>query len=445
MSSFQGLFYFHATMSIADLYDLFTASSGICTDTRKITEGNLFFALKGANFDGNRFAQQALDAGASYAVVDDPKWEGHGQMVVVSDALCSLQDLATYHRQQFDIPLLAITGSNGKTTTKELISRVMESHYPVHYTKGNFNNHIGVPLTLLAMPYGTEVAVIEMGANHQKEIAGLCQIARPTHGIITNIGKAHLEGFGGIEGVKKGKGELFDYLAQHRGLAFINRDEAFLTEMAEAVSVKLFYERNQRPGLFQFQLLDDENFLQLAFKDYEDKETVIRSQLTGAYNFHNIMAAVAIGVYFKVPADRIKSAVESYIPKNNRSQLLEWQGNQVILDAYNANPSSMEHALRNLQRKPGTDKLAILGDMLELGEVSPVEHLQIANLAKEVTPNTILVGKEFKAAAEQLQLRHFDSALALQPWLHKQNYSAKLILIKGSRGIGLERILLEGA
>ncbi len=441
MSSFQGLFYFHSTMSIADLYDLFRASTGVCTDTRMIADGNLFFALKGANFDGNRFAQQALDAGANYAVVDDPKWEGHAQMVVVSDVLSSLQDLATYHRQQFDIPLLAITGSNGKTTTKELISRVMDSHYPVHYTKGNFNNHIGVPLTLLAMPLGTEMAVIEMGANHQKEIAALCQIARPTHGIITNIGKAHLEGFGGIEGVKKGKGELYDYLAQHRGLAFINRDEAFLTDMAQAVAVKLFYQRTQRPGLFQFQLLDDDNFLQLAFKDYDGRETVIRSQLTGAYNFHNIMAAVAIGVYFKVPADRIKSAVESYIPKNNRSQLLEWHGNQVILDAYNANPSSMEHALRNLERKPAADKLAILGDMLELGEVSPAEHLQIATLAKSVTPNLILVGKEFKAAAEQLQLQHFEGALDLRPWLHEQNYQDKLILIKGSRGIGLERIL----
>lgn len=441
MSSFQGLFYFHSTMSIADLYDLFTASTGIGTDTRKIAEGNLFFALKGANFDGNRFAQQALDAGANYAVVDDPKWEGHRQMVVVSDVLSSLQELATYHRQQFDIPLLAITGSNGKTTTKELISRVMESQYPVHYTRGNFNNHIGVPLTLLAMPLGTEMAVIEMGANHQQEIAALCQIARPTHGIITNIGKAHLEGFGGIEGVKKGKGELFDYLAQHRGLAFINRDEAFLTDMAKEVAVKLFYECTQRPGLFQFQLLDDDNFLQLAFQDYEGRETVIRSQLTGAYNFHNIMAAVAIGVYFKVPADRIKMAVESYLPQNNRSQLLEWQGNQVILDAYNANPSSMEHALRNLQRKPATDKLAILGDMLELGEVSPAEHLQIATLATSVTPNLILVGKEFKAAAAQLQLPHFDGALDLRPWLQEQNYKGKLILIKGSRGIGLERIL----
>ncbi|MBX2877457.1 MAG: UDP-N-acetylmuramoyl-tripeptide--D-alanyl-D-alanine ligase [Saprospiraceae bacterium] len=431
-------------MSIADLYDLFRAATGVCTDTRQIKDGNLFFALKGANFDGNRFAQQALDAGANYAVVDDAKWEGHAQMVVVSDVLSSLQDLATYHRQQFDIPLLAITGSNGKTTTKELISRVMESHYPVHYTQGNFNNHIGVPLTLLAMPLGTEMAVIEMGANHQKEIAALCQIARPTHGIITNIGKAHLEGFGGIEGVKKGKGELFDYLAQHRGLAFINRDEAHLSEMASDISVKLFYERKQSPGLFQFQLLDDENFLQLAFKDYDHKETVIRSQLTGAYNLHNIMAAVAIGVYFKVPADRIKSAVEGYIPQNNRSQLMEWQGNQVILDAYNANPSSMEHALRNLQRKPAADKLAILGDMLELGEVSPAEHLQIATLATEVSPNIILVGKEFKAAAEQLQLRHFDGALALRPWLHEQKLEGKLILIKGSRGIGLERILDKG-
>jgi len=430
-------------MSIADLYDLFRASTGVCTDTRQIAQGNLFFALKGANFDGNKFAQKALDAGAAYAVVDAPQWEGHALMVVVNDVLSSLQDLATYHRQQFDIPLIAITGSNGKTTTKELISRVMESHYPVHYTKGNFNNHIGVPLTLLDMPYGTEVAVIEMGANHQGEIADLCRIARPTHGIITNVGKAHLEGFGGFEGVKKGKGELYAYLTQHRGLAFINKDEAHLSEMAENLSVKLFYQRKQQPGLFQFQLLDDQEFLHLAFKDYDQQETVIKSQLSGAYNLHNIMAAVAIGVYFKVPADRIKSAVESYVPKNNRSQLMDWQGNKVILDAYNANPSSMEHALYNLQRKTEIDKMAILGDMLELGEVSPEEHRKMAILAQSVTPTLILVGEEFRTVAEELDIQHFDNALSLRPWFQTQDFKGKLILIKGSRGIGLERILAE--
>lgn len=441
MFSFQGLFYFHRTMSIADLYDLFQASTGVCTDTRQIAAGNLFFALKGGNFDGNQFAQQALDAGASYAVVDDPRLEGQALMVLVNDALSALQDLATYHRQQFDIPLLAITGSNGKTTTKELISLVLGSHYPVHFTKGNFNNHIGVPLTLLEMAWGTEVAVIEMGANHQREIAALCQIARPTHGIITNIGKAHLEGFGGIEGVKKGKGELFDYLAQHRGLAFINRNEAHLTQMATHLPVKLFYERKPEPGLFQFQLLDDQGYLELAFKDYDQQETIITSQLTGAYNFHNIMAAVAIGVYFKVPAARIKAAIESYLPQNNRSQLMAWHGNTIILDAYNANPSSMEFALRNLEQKPGEDKMAILGDMLELGEVSPEEHLKMAQLAVEITSNIVLVGKEFKAAAAQLGVRHFEDAMSLRPWLLEQGYSGKLILIKGSRGIGLERIL----
>ncbi len=427
-------------MSIAELYTLFRQSTGLSTDTRRIEEGNLFFALKGDNFNGNRFALQALDAGASYAIVDDPSLAEHTQLIQVNDVLSCLQDLATYHRQQFDIPLIAITGSNGKTTTKELISLVLESHYPVHYTKGNFNNHIGVPLTLLAMPMETEVAVIEMGANHQGEIADLCRIARPTHGLITNVGKAHLEGFGGFEGVKIGKGELYAYLAQHNGLAFINKNEPHLTEMAVQVKTKLFYEKRQQPELFSIQLLDDRNFLALAFKDYAGRETAVYSQLIGAYNFHNLMAAVTLGVYFKVPSERIKAAIETYLPKNNRSQLMEWEGNTVILDAYNANPTSMEHALLNLQQQKEENKVAILGDMLELGITSPQEHLRIAEMAYQITPQLVLVGQEFEPAAQQLGIQHFMGVSSLRAWFQQQAYDHQLILIKGSRGIGLERI-----
>lgn len=427
-------------MSIAELYTLFRQSTGLSTDTRRIDEGNLFFALKGDNFDGNGFALKALAAGASHAVVDDPDLGDHAQLIQVNDVLSCLQDLATYHRQQFDIPLIAITGSNGKTTTKELIALVLESHYPVHYTKGNFNNHIGVPLTLLAMPMGTEVAVIEMGANHQGEIADLCRIARPTHGLITNVGKAHLEGFGGFEGVKIGKGELYAYLAQHNGLAFINRDEPHLTEMAVEVKTKLFYEKRQQPGLFRIQLLDDSNFLALAFQDYEGQETVIQSKLMGAYNFHNIMTAVALGVYFKVPSERIKTAVEAYLPKNNRSQLMEWEGNTIILDAYNANPTSMEHALLNLKWQKGEGKVAILGDMLELGTTSPAEHLRIAEIAQQITPQLVLIGQEFERAAQQLEITHFLHVTELKPWFMQQAYQNQLILVKGSRGMGLERL-----
>lgn len=427
-------------MSIAELYTLFRQSTGLSTDTRRIEEGNLFFALKGDNFNGNRFALQALDAGASYAIVDDPSLAEHTQLIQVNDVLSCLQDLATYHRQQFDIPLIAITGSNGKTTTKELISLVLESHYPVHYTKGNFNNHIGVPLTLLAMPMETEVAVIEMGANHQGEIADLCRIARPTHGLITNVGKAHLEGFGGFEGVKIGKGELYAYLAQHNGLAFINKNEPHLTEMAVQVKTKLFYEKRQQPELFSIQLLDDRNFLALAFKDYAGRETAVYSQLIGAYNFHNLMAAVTLGVYFKVPSERIKAAIETYLPKNNRSQLMEWEGNTVILDAYNANPTSMEHALLNLQLQKEENKVAILGDMLELGITSPQEHLRIAEMAYQITPQLVLVGQEFEPAAQQLGIQHFMGVNSLRAWFQQQAYDHQLILIKGSRGIGLERI-----
>lgn len=427
-------------MSIAELYTLFRQSTGLSTDTRRIDQGNLFFALKGDNFNGNGFALKALDAGASYAVVDDPNLGEHAQLILVKDVLSCLQDLATYHRQQFDIPLIAITGSNGKTTTKELIALVLESHYPVHYTKGNFNNHIGVPLSLLAMPMETEVAVIEMGANHQGEIADLCRIARPTHGLITNVGKAHLEGFGGFEGVKIGKGELYAYLAQHNGLAFINKDEPHLTEMAAEVKTTLFYEKRQQPGLFSIQLLDDSSFLALAFQDYEGRETVIESQLIGAYNFHNIMAAVTLGVYFKVPSGRIKTAVEAYLPRNNRSQLMQWESNTVILDAYNANPTSMEHALLNLKSQKEEGKVAILGDMLELGTSSPAEHLRIAEIAQQITPQLVLIGQEFEPAAQQLEITHFLDVTELKPWFMKQAYQNQLILLKGSRGMGLERL-----
>ncbi|GJM34313.1 MAG: UDP-N-acetylmuramoyl-tripeptide--D-alanyl-D-alanine ligase [Saprospiraceae bacterium] len=432
--------------TIEELYDIFLKYPGICTDTRKLQQGDLFFALKGDRFNGNLFAKTALDAGAAFAIIDDPTLADEPGMIWVDDTLKCLQDLAHHHRSQLDIPIIALTGSNGKTTTKELMAVVMGSHYPLQYTKGNLNNHIGVPLSLLSIGPDAEVAIIEMGANHQGEIDALCRIAAPTHGLVTNIGKAHLEGFGGEEGVRKGKSELFRYLEETGGVAFVNLSEPHLLALSEGVNKRIFYKqdevcRNTGP-FYAVRLVEANPFVVAEFLGENSQPLQINSELIGQYNFSNIMTAIVIGWYFKVPGDQIKSAIESYVPANNRSQLLHLGSNTLILDAYNANPSSMQQALMALKVMKGEKKMAILGDMLELGQESENAHQEIAQLANELLlVNLVLVGPHFAEIAHTLNLKHFEDATALGTWFQEQVFEDTLILLKGSRGMALEKIL----
>ncbi|GAB5551485.1 MAG: UDP-N-acetylmuramoyl-tripeptide--D-alanyl-D-alanine ligase [Saprospiraceae bacterium] len=438
-------------MNTAELYHHYlSAQQCISTDSRQIKPGCLFFALKGDNFDGNQFAARAIDEGAVLAIIDDPSVHlANGKTILVNNVLETLQTLATHHRRQFHIPIIGITGSNGKTTTKELIAGVLKTHYQTHFTRGNYNNHIGVPLTLLEMPLDTEVAVIEMGANHQGEIDLLSRIAEPSHGIITNIGKAHLEGFGGIEGVKKGKSELYRFLGENRGTVFINRDAAFLTELAAPVANQIFYFQTKNPSLkepgYETVLLEDKPFLKVGYLDKDATLVDANTYLFGMHNFQNIMTAISIGKYFKVPAGKIKYALENYIPSDNRSQLMDWENdNKILLDAYNANPSSMEASLRLFASQiENRTPLAILGDMLELGKDAAQEHLNIASLAVELLgpDHVVLVGPLFKDAAKQFNLLHFSNTPASKQWFDAQNWSAHYFLLKGSRGIGLEKLL----
>lgn len=433
-------------METQKLYELYLGLPKVAIDSRRVEGGGLFFAIKGERFDGNQFAAAALAAGAAYAVVDNPEVAQGERYILVNDSLAALQDLARHHRRQFFIPVIGITGSNGKTTTKELAAAVLGSHYRLHFTQGNLNNHIGVPLTLLAMPADIEVAIIEMGANHQGEIDFLSRIAEPSHGLITNIGKAHLEGFGGIEGVKKGKSELYRFLAETDGMAFINRDERFLEALAAPVEKKVFYRRSEKPSLaerdFEVKLLDTKPFVRVAFIDKEGKEYQADSRLIGAYNFGNIMTAIALGKYFKVPCEKIVRAIEAYIPGNMRSQILERGGNTFVLDAYNANPTSMREAILTFAAMDSPRKIAILGHMLELGEDSQPEHERIAELAaQQGFDDAVFVGPLFEAAARTAGFRHFASVEELKQWFNAQQFQGCHFLIKGSRGIRLEEVL----
>lgn len=433
-------------VSLEKLYAIYQQHPVVCTDTRRLTPGCLFFALKGDNFDGNRFAAKAIESGAAYAVADDPALGDMERCLVVDDVLTTLQQLATLHRRQFDIPLIAIGGSNGKTTTKELVSAVLGSHYPCHYTQGNLNNHIGVPLTLLAMPADTEVAVIEMGTNQPGDIDLLCRVALPTHGLLTNIGKEHLEGFGDLQGVKKAEGELFRYLARHHGCVFINTAEKYLSAMARSNRIKVFYSASEtlkpQDSIIDIRLVTETPFVRVAFLSEENEPVEIQSQLIGRHNFHNIMTAVALGVYFKVPSSKIKSALEAYRPANNRSQLLKYGSNTILLDAYNANPSSMQAALETLCAVKAPAKVAIIGDMLELGEHSRQEHEQILRFAAACRfDRLVVVGPEFGAChPEKFKAIHFPDAPAAKEWLATQIPQNTFILVKASRGIQLERV-----
>jgi len=424
---------------IEDIYNIYQRHPSIQTDTRKLKAGDIFFALKGPNFNGNAFAKQAIDIGAAYVVIDEKEYEIPGKTFLVPDVLLALQQLALHHRKQFDFPFIAITGSNGKTTTKELIHAVLSSKFKTYTTEGNLNNHIGVPLTILKIKPDAQMAVIEMGANHLKEIAGYCQIALPTHGLITNCGKAHLEGFGSEEGVKKGKGELFDYLRTlTHGFAFVMWDYDYLQEMSKGISGIIKYGTKDNDHVIG-KILPNENFLKVQITQGLD-DGIISTQLVGEYNLPNVLAAVTIGKFFEVPEGKIKAAIENYTPSNSRSQLIEKDSNKIILDAYNANPSSMKLAIENFARKNSENKILMLGAMAELGKQSLQEHQEIIDLIKKYSwKEVVLVGGDF------LKLSHpflsFENSLQAKEWFSKQQFQNSYILVKGSRSLQMEKIL----
>ncbi|MDR1592906.1 MAG: UDP-N-acetylmuramoyl-tripeptide--D-alanyl-D-alanine ligase [Prevotellaceae bacterium] len=426
-------------MNIKELYAIFRDYPVVCTDSRKILPDSIFFALKGENFDGNRFVKQALDSGCAFAVSDDPDNEGTDGCIIVENVLKTLHDLAEYHRLEFDIPVLAITGTNGKTTTKELINAVLSKKYTTIYTAGNFNNHIGAPLTLLNINEKTEIAIVEMGANHLGEIATLCEIAHPTIGLITNIGKAHLEGFGSEEGVRKAKGELYDYVEKSRGVIFYNSDDAILKTMAKTTQNTILVEYGKT---IMDAKIDSDSFF-LGFST-ATPELTVKTCLAGEYNLNNTLAAIAAGKYFDVPDADIVAALAEYKPNINRSQLVKTASNTVIMDAYNANPSSMEAAINNFARLDAENKLLILGDMLELGNDSLAEHRRITEIIKShglwKKGKVILIGHTFSLLNEEVALS-FPTGSEVEEYLKTQNINSHLILVKGSRGIGLETLL----
>lgn len=431
-------------MSIEELYRLYLKHPIINTDTRKISPGSIFFALKGEKFDANTFASKAIEAGAAYAVIDNANYRANSQCILVDNVLAALQDLARYHRQQLNIPVVGLTGSNGKTTTKELINAVLSQHFNTYATQGNLNNHIGVPLSILAIRPEHEMAVIEMGANHQKEIELLCTISQPSHGLITNIGKAHLEGFGGVEGIKKGKGELYDFLQATNGTTFVNSNSTALMEMQEVRHLKQVVFYGDHPAaLISGEVLDNSPYLELVWKNNKTFESYrVKTQLTGAYNFDNILAAISIGSWFNLSAHEINQGVEGYQPKNNRSQLVTTATNTLICDYYNANPSSMVVAIENLDKLKADKKVIILGDMFEMGEDAPAEHKAILEKALAAHfDERIFIGEEFYKLRETPGVTFYRSAEDALNALKANPVTNATVLIKGSRGMALERLV----
>ena len=437
------LFYFSTMENIStkQLHQLFLKHPIISKDSRTIPEGCIYFALKGEHFDGNRFAKEALEKGAAFAVVDDRTLNPHPSFLLVEDSLKCLQALGNYHRSQFNIPVIGITGSNGKTSTKELIYSVLSKKYKTLATSGNYNNHIGVPLTLLEIKESHEMAIIEMGASAQGEIKFLCEIANPNYGLITNIGKAHLEGFGGIEGVKKGKSELYRHIEKHGGKIFINKDDEVLVELAGSAKQ---LEYGSREGTFcKGEMISSQPTVKGNWWCNQQVGS-IDSQLYGAYNFNNIMAAVAVGNYFDVEAKLIDQGVNTYVSDMNRSQIVKRENYTVYLDAYNANPTSMKVALDNFIASDYAHKYVILGDMFEIGESSTKEHKKIIEQvleSKEIT-EAIFVGKEFNRASKSHSKAQFFLELEeAKKWFSRQTCNNAGILIKGSRGMQLEKLL----
>jgi UDP-N-acetylmuramoyl-tripeptide--D-alanyl-D-alanine ligase len=418
-------------MKLKTIYEHFLKCDTVCTDTRKITKNCMFFALKGENFNGNKFAKDAIKKGAAYAIIDKKDFQISNQYLLVDDVLKTLQELATLHRKTLNIPIISLTGSNGKTTTKELINSVLSEKFNATATQGNLNNHIGVPLTLLNMTDTTEIGIIEMGANHQKEIEFLCHIALPDYGLVTNFGKAHLEGFGGFDGVIKGKSELYTYLRARDKTIFVNENDPLQLKQAGQYEKLVLFGSETK-------LLKSQPFVSLKYKQHQ-----IQTHLTGAYNFNNICVAIAIGNYFNVKDENIVNAIESYIPSNNRSEIIKKNGHHIILDAYNANPTSMVAALSNFEDQIHTNKVAILGDMFELGKDAKTEHQSIADYANTLKlEQLIFVGENFyNTETKHKHASYFKSYEDLKETFGKFQFSNNLVLIKGSRGMALERVL----
>jgi UDP-N-acetylmuramoyl-tripeptide--D-alanyl-D-alanine ligase len=421
-------------MNIEQLHKIFTKSNSISTDTRKVKENDLFFALKGDHFNGNQFAKDAIAKGACYAVIDEEAYKTSEQFILVDNVLETLQELASHHRHYLGLKIIALTGSNGKTTTKELINAVLSKKYKTTATVGNLNNHIGVPLTLLSMDKSTEIGIVEMGANHLKEIEFLCSIAQPDFGYITNFGKAHLEGFGGVEGVIKGKSELYQYLKANYKLIFINTEDGNQKELLHDYhNTYCFGSSPNNDTVIHFVAANP--FVVSNFKN-----ELIKSQLIGSYNFSNISAAIAIGNYFDVAVSSVKDAIENYVPSNNRSQIIQKGSNKIILDAYNANPTSMKAALANFAQLNDTYKIAILGDMFELGHDAADEHQFIADYAASLNLNELyLIGENFFGTNVKNHTYNTFDVFKNANKLSSLNNAT--ILIKGSRGMALERIL----
>jgi len=424
-------------MTIDTLHSLFLSCTGVATDTRKIEDGSLFVALKGEHFDANTFAKEALVKGAKYVVIDQPAYYIDERTILVENTLTTLQELAKFHRNYLGLPIIALTGSNGKTTTKELIHAVLSQKHNTLATIGNLNNHIGVPLTLLRFTKETEIGIVEMGANHQKEIAFLCAIAQPDYGYITNFGKAHLEGFGGVEGVIKGKSEMYDYLTAHKKTIFVNQDDDLQDQKTSSAQRYTFSTTDTNSAVYI------KNVLANPMVSVNYNGLSIHSNLIGIYNANNINAAISIGHYFEVDDAAIKTALENYIPENNRSQLIQKNGNEIILDAYNANPSSMQAAIANFIQLQPTPKIAVLGDMFELGTESHSEHAKVvAQLENETEITVYFVGKDFYAQRiAKSHLHFFESFASFAEVLQKKLPTDSLLLIKGSRGMALEKTL----
>jgi UDP-N-acetylmuramoyl-tripeptide--D-alanyl-D-alanine ligase len=422
-------------MTIEQLYSIYLQYPFVQTDTRKIKRGDIFFALKGPSFNGNEFARHALELGASFAVVDEIAFVVSDKCFLVDNVLDTLQQLAKYHRQQFSIPFIAITGSNGKTTSKELLTAVLAQKFVTYATEGNLNNHIGVPLTLLKIKPDAEMVIIEMGANHQQEIASYCKIALPNYGIINNCGKAHIEGFGGIEGVRKGKGELYDFIRESGGTIFINTDLDYLSEMANGIGSQVTY--GTEKGLFKGVIENDTIKLNVRATS-SDESVVIHTNLVGEYNLPNITLAFAVGIHFGVSVKQIKTAIEAYEPDNSRSQLVNKGSNKIILDAYNANPTSMRAAIMNFSKLSG-NKLLWLGAMKEMGKDEIKEHQELLDfIAQWKWEGIILVGSEFKAFSGAH--KWFENSTLAAEYIVQNKPLDTLILIKGSRGSKMEKM-----
>ena len=439
----NGAFYFIQVMNISKLYNIFKESTGITTDSRTIEKDSIFFSIKGEHFDGNKYAGEALDKGAKYAVIDNQEYCKNVRCLLVDNALKTLHLLASYHIQQLkpQIKVLGLTGSNGKTTTKELLSAVLCKKFKVGFTKGNLNNHLGVPLTILSLNDKHEMAIVEMGANHVGEIHTLAEIARPDYGLITNIGKAHLEGFGSVENIIKGKTELFRYLYKKNGTCFINMDNSHLRTYSDSLKcAKIYYGNTENSYARGFIKSNHSPFLITEYS-YGDEKHEINTRLIGDYNLDNVNAAVAVGTYFGIGFPQIKESIEAYIPSNNRSQFIDTGSNHIVLDAYNANPSSMEASIRNFMSRSGKNKTVILGEMNELGDYSYEAHKKIVEIVRSDNLKIILIGEGFEPFHQISGIFYFKNTQKLIEWIKFNRFFDAEILIKGSRTNQLEKIV----